>query len=226
MNLTNKAELKRAIFHKIGCDADDYLEGAKRNIAGFDGAKNALRQSATQVQAIAELVTKDLDDGKLNDMEPIQVAAYAKRQITRAVESLNNQARHFENLQLSAVGEANAFDRMVKHMAKLHDQEHAKIQQIEGAFEAGQVVLNEDGSVDQVAGEPRERVPGMRPPQGIAAQRKAEDAAAVKPPKAAEAPKKTSKKKEEPKKKRRAPPTCGTCGKKGHTSRGCPDRES
>lgn len=217
LNLTAKAETRKTIFHNLGCDADDWLEAAKKQAAGFEGAKHALRESAKNVTGIAAAVTQDMDDGKLEGLGPLEVAEYAKKQLTRVVASLAAQAQHFENLQLSALGEIAALDRVVKHFAKLHEAEATKITKIQEALASGEIQL-EDGALSQ--SEVGARLPGVRPASGIAAQRKAEEAAAAKgaTTTAVEEPKKVVK---EPKVVRK----CGHCGKPGHTARGCPEKK-
>jgi len=214
MSLTSKIETKKAILHNLGCDADDWLDGAKKEAAGYEGAKKALVTSCKNVQGLADQVTADMDEGKLTGLGPLEVAAYAKLQITRAVDSLAVQAQHMNNCQLSAIGEIAAYEKLVKHYGKLHDLEGSKIERIEEAIASGALVVEDDGSLSQTGAESGGRVPGARPKPGIAAQRKAEAEpkadAQEKPAKARTKSKKTFK--------------CGNCGKQGHTSRGCPDK--
>jgi len=214
INLTAKAETKKAIFHGLGCEADDWLEGAKKQSASFDGAKHALLQSVKHTQALADAVTVDLDDGKLASMEPLEIAAYAKLQITRAVDGLTNQARHMSNCHLSANGEIAAYEKLIKHFQKLHGAEQATIENIEEALASGSIQLEDDGSVSQTEGVEGRRQTGVRPGSSIAAQRRAE--ASAEEPKAST--EKTGKVKSKSKARK-----CGSCGDLGHTARSCPD---
>lgn len=229
MDLTAKAETKKAVIHNLGCEADDWLENAKKQVAGFDGAKQALYQSAKQVQSIAEFVTKDLDDGKLGDMGPLEIADYAKLQISRAVESLKNAARNFESRQLSAIGEVAAYEKLVKHYTKLHETEESRIKQIQEALASGEITVEDDESMSQsevTSGSgPSRRIPGTRPASGIAAQRRAEDAATSTEGEVEAPPKKATKKVPSKKSSKSSDWTCGNCGKKGHTARGCPEKK-
>jgi hypothetical protein len=223
MNLTAKSETKRALFHSLGCDADDWLESAKKQAVACDGAKKALREAAKNVQGIAEVITKDMDEGKLAGLEALEVAKYAKDQVTRAVTALVSQSQHYENLQLAAAGEVSAFDKVVKHFTKLHDTEAMRIQQIREAVDSGEIQLefgDDDEMISQTAtpanGGHSRRPTGVRPAVGIAAQRKAEDAA--------KAPAKAAPKAKAPAKAQKVR-KCSSCGKPGHTVRRCPEKK-
>lgn len=212
--LTAKAETKKAIFHDLGCDADDWLDRAKAQAHEFRGAKSALVQATKNVQAMAEAVTADLDAGKFASMEPLEIAAYAKLWITRAVESLENHARNMANCEISMAGEIAAYEKLVKRFKDLHDKEDAVITRIEEALASGEMQIESDGSASQSDTLSTGRLPGVRPAPGIAAQRKAE--AAAQPKAAASKPNGKAKKTFK----------CGNCGKPGHTARGCPDKKT
>jgi len=210
-----KTEIKQAVLHSIGCDADDWLEGAKRDVSKSEGARHALIQAAKNIQQIAAVVDQDIDNGKIASLDgALDIATYAKLQITRAVDSLVNASRAEGNRQKAAVGEIAAYEKLVTHLQKLHTAEGVKAKSIKEAIDAGDAGVDEDGMLSQTStggnGRPVARAVGVRPGQSIAAQRKAE--AAPKPPaKAPKAKKKTKKR----------VMTCGHCGKKGHTRRTC-----
>jgi len=170
--MADKHEIRKAIFHSSGCDADDWLDGARRSTYAFEGARKALYQSSKDVLAIANMIKKDLEDGKLDGLEPSQVADYAVLQVTRAKDSLENASKHYENRQLSAQGEVAAYERLVNHFKNLHDREEAKSASIEEAVASGEIIIEEDGEMVSQAG-PR-RITGVRPAAGLAAQRRAE----------------------------------------------------
>lgn len=170
----DKSEIRKSIFHSSGCDADDWLEGSKRSGNAFEGAKKALKKAAQDLLSVASVIKKDLEDGKLDKMEPSEVADYAILQVARARDSLENGAQHYENRQLATQGEVAAYARVVKHFKILHDREEAKIQSRLEAEEAGDVLLDEDGETVKQAG--RGQVTGVRPTPGLAAQRRAEAA--------------------------------------------------
>lgn len=215
MKLIDKIETKLGVVHSIGCDADDWLEAAKRSAAGFDGAKQALGKATKDVQALTERVDKDLEEGKLDGMDALAIAKFAKQQIARCIASLATSTKHYENLQLTTLGEVAAYEKLVDHCAKIKTQEVEKVGKIKDAIETGELNVEPDGSASRTDGSNGKRIPGTRPAKGIAAQRKAEDAAANKSNGKSNGKPKTSKRKRQRK--------CGTCGKPGHTARSCPD---
>jgi len=196
-----KAELKRAVLHGLGADTEDMLEEAGRRRSENTGARQALLLAAKHVQAIAEVVDKELESGKLEELcegEPLKIAKYAKRQIARCVDSLDLAAQAARNREIQGHGEVEALKGVVALLEKRHAMEDAAIQ----AFRAREAELAAAVAVaDQVAedigvGRPT----GTRPPQSEAAQRKAAEAAEAQAP--AEAPSKGNGK---AKAKRKAP---------------------
>lgn len=201
----NKSEIRKSIFHSSGCDADDWLEGARRSGYAFEGAKKALKKASQEVLSVALVIKKYLEEGKLDGMEASAVADYAILQVTRARDSLENGSQHYENRQLATQGEVAAYERVVKHFKSLHDREEAKIQSRLEAERDGELSIDSDGDMEKPAG--RGQVTGVRPSAGLAAQRRAETASEqapeaatepdptpeVKPAKAAKASKKTKK---------------------------------
>jgi len=209
--MIDKSEIRKAIFHSSGCDADDWLEAAKKNAAAFEGAKQALKKAAKDVQANVAIVQKDLDDGKLEGKEAPEVASYAILQVQRAVDSLMTASVHFSNRQIASQGEVAAYDKLVKHFQILHDREEAKIEANKEALLAGEVLLDDDGDPEKKAG--NGRITGVRPTMSIAAQRRAETAAEkAKPKKGGATPAAAEAAPEKPKPKRRKRKT-----KKGET---------
>ena len=176
-----KAQLKQEIYHQIGCDADDWLESARKTSHGFEGAKLAFREQAKTVQQNVLVVKKDLDAGKLEGLEPAEVADYAILQIQRAVDSLQTASLHFENKWKSATGEIAAYTFVVKQLQERYRKEGDKIQRVLDAVESGDVVVDDDGNLSQSeeSGGGNGRIPGVRPGMSIAAQRKAEEKASA-----------------------------------------------
>ena len=174
--MIEKSEIRKGIFHNLGCDADDWLDGAKRDSNAFEGAKKSLKKSAQELIAIAAVVKKDLDDGKLDGLEPAEIADYAILQVTRCRDSLENASKHFENRQIASQGEIAAYEKVVDYFKKLYDREETRMQALAQAIESGEIIVEDDGApVSQ--GDMRGNLTGIRPGSSIAAQRKAEAAA-------------------------------------------------
>jgi hypothetical protein len=173
--MIDKAEIKKSILHSAGCEADDWLEGAHKNVNAFEGAKQALRKAAKDVQGIVQFVQKDLDDGKFDGMEPADIASYAILQITRCADSLQSSSIHYTNRQLSAHGEVSAYEKLVAHYQKLVADEDRKVERFNSAVASGEIIIEEDGTATKKSG--NGHISGVRPAGGIAAQRRAEAAA-------------------------------------------------
>jgi hypothetical protein len=177
--MIDKAEIKKSIFHSAGCEADDWLEGAHKNVNAFEGAKQALRKAAKDVQAIVQFAKKDLEDGKFDGMEAQEIASYAILQITRCVDSLQSSSLHYTNRQIAAQGEVAAYSKLVGHYQGKVAEEDRKIERFNSAVASGEIIIEEDGTATKKSG--NGHISGVRPAGGIAAQRKAEaDAEAAK----------------------------------------------
>ena len=168
----DKGTILEAVYQAAGCDADDWLESAEQNTFRCDGGKRALVTAVPNIQSLAVGVKRDLEEGKLGNLESAQVADYAILQITRAADSLANAARHQGNLQLSAQGEIAAYKRLVGYFKSKHEAVVKRRERLDAAVESGEVSLDEDGVAQTAPGE--KRVAGARPEPGIAARRKAE----------------------------------------------------
>lgn len=161
MSIT-KSELKTGILHDQGVKADDMLESALKRVAAHDGAKQALNQFSQSVSDLARLVDRDIDQN-LIPVEPLKVAEYVKRYISRAAIQAQAAAKQQENQQMTATGEAVAYQRFVDSIKKEISIEQGKIESAASADEDGN---DEDGR----------RVTGTRPGISIADQRRAEEA--------------------------------------------------
>ena len=181
--MLDKSEVKQAVLHDVGCDADDWLEAARKGSAGFEGAKHALREAAKHVQQIAEVIDQDIENGKLEKLDgPLQIAAYAKKQITRAVDSLTVASLNYGNRQMASQGEIAAYERVLKYLEGKRQEEGAKIERLRQALASGEIQIEEDGTLSQGGNGQGAHLPGVRPSQGIAAQRRAEQDAEKGPP--------------------------------------------
>ena len=170
-----KAEIKKAILYSAGSEADDWLEQAHKNVNAFEGAKQALRKSAKDIQAIVQFAKKDLEDGKFDGMEGPEIASYAILQVTRCVDSLQSASLNYTNRQIAAAGEVAAYEKLVGYYSKKVAEEDRKIERFNSAVESGEIIIEEDGTVSKKSG--NGHITGIRPGGGIAAQRRAEAAA-------------------------------------------------
>lgn len=201
--MTTKLEIIRDVYREIGTEADLWREGAENSRHQLVGGYHALQEFAkTMALDAVGRIKRDLDEGKLDGMEATQVADYAIAAIHTARLAMESAATHRANRALAVAGEVQAHDRLVKTMEKKYLEKTAQIEARERAVASGAVVEEEDGTLSQAEAGTR-RVPGARPAQGIAAQRKAEAAAdkAAQEAEAEPAPKKKASKKKASKKK-------------------------
>lgn len=174
--MITKSEIKQAVLQNFGCDADDWLEAARKGAAGFEGARLALREAVKNIQQIAEVVDKDIENGEIAKLDgPLMIAAYAKKQVTRAVDSLALAGKNYSNRQIASQGEIAAYERVLKYLNDKRQVEIDRLKALEAALASGELVLEEDGSVSQSEDSGgNSRPPGVRPTMGVAAERRAE----------------------------------------------------
>ena len=200
--MANDNEIRAEVYHDLGCAADERLEAAQNGLQGFIGAGKALMVAAKNVGGFVEFVKQDLEKGKLQSMEPTEVAKYAIVQIQRAVDSLNLAAVNNKRQSVAQQGEVATHQFYVAEMVKLRDKARAdekrRIAKIASAVTEGTVKIEDDGSLTQVA--PGARLSGARPTGGVAASRKAEEREAKKKPPAKKKPRPKPKPKPKPKK--------------------------
>ncbi len=122
----DKGELKAAVVHEVGVKVDDMLESAKAESAKHTGANVALLAAAKKVAELAQHVDKDLEEGKLNDLEPHLVAQAVKKYITRCEGVLHNLAEVSARAKLTSEGRIQMAELIVGNLKKVHDAELAK----------------------------------------------------------------------------------------------------
>jgi hypothetical protein len=193
-----KGKLLESIYHDLGCDADDWMERSEISARELIGGAKHVAKAAKDIQSLTPAIQADLDQGKLNGMEPAQVAAYAIRQIAIVTLSLQSSSKHLLNASMSGQGEIAAYKRMRDHLKAKHGAQAAK----NAAQAAGALVgsLEEPEEAGPKGG--RGRVPGTRP-ESLTAKLKAEDPPKETPAKAVK--KKAPRKKRAPRKKKPAP---------------------
>lgn len=185
MNL-QKSELKKAILNDLGNRFEDEKESLEKQVEQLAGAKSALLKMAKDIQLLHVHADKDLEDGKISDLETLKLV---KLYVTRAIDACQNQARQCEVNEIRTRGRFEQADKQVRHLAKLIEDEDAKLRQLLAAIEDGSVVV--DGDEIAAAGSseigsdtpsrpppgnvvPMRRPVGVRPGMSIAAQRKLE----------------------------------------------------
>jgi hypothetical protein len=176
MNALVKSEVKAGTLHEVGCRLDDSRDAAQREAEAYRGAHDALRQCAKKLQALAEHVKKDLDEGRVAGAiaeGELAVAKLVTTYVERAAGVAENLALTAHANHLTSMGRFDAFTRATSITKRLFDEESAKAEAIRVAIERGE--LESDGMISQTSVRPV----GVHPGASIAEQRKAEEESAA-----------------------------------------------
>jgi DNA repair exonuclease SbcCD ATPase subunit len=161
-----KSELKSAFAHSFGCDADDDLEAAQRDVLRAVGRGQAAQTMANEITKIIAKLDMDME----SDTPPfrsLEDQKKAKSYLGACLAQAATLAKQSDNLRLQMEGKVMAFEHTIRRLTKIREAEERKAEALKTAEEAPQV-----GS----------RVPGVHPGPSIAATRKAEAAATKKQP--------------------------------------------
>ena len=170
-----KSDLKRAIIQDLGLKFDDMKEHREKQVQQFVGAKTVLAQTAKDIQTLHGAADRDLEEGKIKDLEQLELA---KLYVTRAMNSVELKRVQVSNLELIERGKLEQASQTVEMMEKMYLKEQARMENILRQVKDGTLLVEDDGSLAQVIpeGESNGRKPraaGARPAQSIAQQRKA-----------------------------------------------------
>lgn len=157
------SEIKMLMAQDIGCKMDDMLEGAKKEVATYDGSKQALGYAHSKVSEHLKYIDKDVEEGKLD----LEQAALVKKYFMQALGILQNLCTAADVQRITAQGKVAAFEASVKTMKTAHDIEKARL-------EASKAPVPE-GAEDMLAAA-RSRPDGVHPGDPLAARRNGEDA--------------------------------------------------
>jgi len=167
-----KSELKAALAHSFGCDADDDLEAAQRDVLRATGRGQAAQMMANEITKIIAKLDGDMES-EAPPFRSLEDHSKAKFYLGACLAQAVTLGKQSDNLRLQMEGKVMAFEHTVKRLAKIKEAEERKA-----------VAIREAETSPPEAGEAR--LPGTHPGPSIATQRKAE---------AAEGKKRTSKRK-------------------------------
>lgn len=123
----DKSEFKAAVISELGVKVEDMAEAAKLDVAKHEGAKEALVLAVRKLSELLQHVDKDLDEGLLAEAgEPLIVAKFIKKYLTRAAAVLESGVVSSENQRLVSQGRHQALQTVVTNMSKVRDQELEK----------------------------------------------------------------------------------------------------
>ena len=175
-----KSEIKILTTREIGADVEDKYEAAEKQVSEFKGAEEGLKQSARALASLHAHIDKDLDEGVVDKVlnEPLKVAEYAKKYVTRCMGLIENMGTRAEFNKYRAQGKAEGLKTAVDTLKKVHDAEAQKLQRYVEALEAAKAA-EENGEEVELPGRPvqAKREPSGRPVDGLAERRAAGKAA-------------------------------------------------
>lgn len=162
-----KSEIRASVLNDMGSRIEDALDAAKRELAGFQGGRQALVLAKQKVEAHMASVDKDVDAGRLD----LEQASLVKKYMSQCCHILENLGIQAEVQGYQAQGKIMATENLVKVTKTLFDQERAKLEAAERE-EAGELP-------EHLVGDPEDpRRPVQRPvgvhPGNVIADRKAE----------------------------------------------------
>ena len=153
-----KSELKAAFAHALGCDSDDDLEAARRDVFRATGRIQAARMLEGEITKIVAKLDMDME----SDAPPFRTMEDLKRAkfyLGACLAKAATAAKASDNLRLQMEGKVMAFEHTLNRLSKIKEAEERKAQAIKTAQEADH-------------DEPR--TPGAHPGPSISMQRKAE----------------------------------------------------
>lgn len=140
----DKSEFKMQVVHDLGATIEDKLDGVRKEVDRYDGAKQALQQAATCISSLLQHVDRDLDEGRYNEIDgPLQVAKIAKDYIQKAVGSLDNLATSAEVNGIRARGKVEGLEQAVALAKKTFDDEAKKQSALTEALASGAATVEQ-----------------------------------------------------------------------------------
>jgi len=161
-----KAELRRETAGEIGNALEDVLEQGRVSQARKAGEADAWATAAKSLEGLLGLVSKEVDEGKLD----LEEAKLAKTWLLRAVNGAKEAAAAKLGEAHAARGKVEALEVAVTVTKRVFDRETAK------ARAAAEVAAQDDGA----NGRGRARPVGVHPGVTIKNRRQAEDAGQAK----------------------------------------------
>lgn len=153
-----KSELKAAFAHSLGCDADDDLEAAQRDVLRATGRGQAAQSMVNEITKIIAKLDSDMESSE-PPFRSLEDHKKAKFYLGACIAQAATLAKQSDNLRLQMEGKVMAFKHTIKRLAKIREASDRKVAALKIVEESPQ-----DGS----------RLIGTHPGPSISTQRKAE----------------------------------------------------
>jgi hypothetical protein len=122
MNL-EKSKIKADVTHALGCQMDDQLESAEREIHKHVGGSEYLSRAAAAITSQAKRVDDDLTKGDISE----EIAHYAKKRIEGCLHGISDLIIRANSGKLGQEGIVAGIKRCVSLVKKSYDAEASKI---------------------------------------------------------------------------------------------------
>jgi len=150
MSILHKIEVKIGCLKEVGTKLDDFKEKCEKEQNMLEGAIRECTTISNHIAKLHAFVDKDLEKGVITGaMQPLQIASYVKRYISRAVETVSTYSETLKTKQIQQASEEKAFTKSIEFVKKLFEQEHTKINNIQEAVSKGDAVIDSIGDVKQ-----------------------------------------------------------------------------
>ena len=125
-----KTELRMKVIDEIGQKVDDMLSTAKTKSLEWQGAVDSLGAAQKNLQSIMPYVDKDLEDGKFDNLEPLQIAQLLKNQVTRCMGALLTMEEHAKTQRAKSQGKEEAHKAVFDFATNMVKSELAKMERM------------------------------------------------------------------------------------------------
>ena len=120
-----KSELKAAFAHAIGCDADDDLAAAEKDIDRYSGQAQASKLLEQRITAVVAKLKADQDSDSPPFRNPEEYQA-ARRYLAMCLSQATTLSQASDNLRLQMEGKAMAFRHTIHRLSKIKADEERK----------------------------------------------------------------------------------------------------
>jgi len=112
-----KTQLIASTAHKIGGRLEDLFEASKREVARWEGQKEAALKCAKLVEGLFPVLQKNADDGEIAPEEATRIKGW----LLRAHAACDGLAGQAANLGLMAQGQVQGLERSVQLTKQEYD---------------------------------------------------------------------------------------------------------
>lgn len=159
-----KAEIKMAVVHDLGCGFDDERERAEQDVLRHAGGAKSLRDAAKAVEVLLAHIAREFKGEKITPAQAESATLYVKR----SAEICRNLALAAEVAEQRAHGRVEAYRSVIKTTKQIHDAEQKKIESLRSGEEGPRAVGEHPGESE--AARRREEAMASTPEMSVTAQ--------------------------------------------------------